>query len=251
MLWDSFSRYYEWEFDLFCNEQKKDVAFWIDCANEFGNPILELACGTGRITIPLFQAGHRVTALDNSVSMLKILKSRLKSFRHISIIKADLTGFQIDKKFKFAFISYSSLQQFLSYDQQKTCLTLIKNHLVPGGVLGLDIGTRICDTPLEQPMKLLYSDEIFSDKSRVSMYTSWETDLDKGIRHWVDQYIEEFTDGTVRKFINRISLQECNLEYMKKLLLDSGFRILNIYGSFNKDEVTADSSNNLYLAESI
>jgi len=49
----------------------QDVAFYRDAAREFGDPILELGCGTGRITMALAEAGKRITGLDLSERMLE------------------------------------------------------------------------------------------------------------------------------------------------------------------------------------
>ena len=49
----------------------QDVAFYRDAVHEFGDPVLELGCGTGRITLALAEAGHRVTGLDISERMLE------------------------------------------------------------------------------------------------------------------------------------------------------------------------------------
>ena len=48
-----------------------DVAFYRDAVHEFGDPVLELGCGTGRIALALAEAGHRVTGLDISERMLE------------------------------------------------------------------------------------------------------------------------------------------------------------------------------------
>ena len=73
--------YYNGEFyDLFENNsttrarQEKDILFWLNIAKQYGDSILELGCGTGRITIPLIEAGFNVTGLDISESMLSLAK---------------------------------------------------------------------------------------------------------------------------------------------------------------------------------
>jgi 2-polyprenyl-3-methyl-5-hydroxy-6-metoxy-1,4-benzoquinol methylase len=67
MSWDDFNKYYDWEFSIMCTRQKHDAVLWKKLAEEFGGPILELGCGSGRITIPLAEQGYEVNALDISV----------------------------------------------------------------------------------------------------------------------------------------------------------------------------------------
>ncbi len=59
----------------------QDVAFYRDAARDFGDPVLELGCGTGRVTMALAQAGKRVTGLDLSERMLeRAVKKRAALF---------------------------------------------------------------------------------------------------------------------------------------------------------------------------
>ena len=58
-------------YDRLFADGREDLPFWISLANEHGDPILELACGTGRVTLALAQAGFSVTGVDTSEGMLK------------------------------------------------------------------------------------------------------------------------------------------------------------------------------------
>jgi ubiquinone/menaquinone biosynthesis C-methylase UbiE len=57
-------------YDLQCKDFTEDIAFWIRQARKYGGPILELACGIGRITLPLAKEGFKITGLDIAESML-------------------------------------------------------------------------------------------------------------------------------------------------------------------------------------
>ena len=100
MSWNDFQKYYDWEFDIVCERQKHDVEMWKKFAGEFGDPILELGCGSGRITIPLAEHGYDITAVDVSDKMLSDLKQKSKHLHNISIVQADMTDFSLEKKFK-------------------------------------------------------------------------------------------------------------------------------------------------------
>ena len=54
------------------NRHLEDLPFWLDLAGETGDPLLELGCGTGRLLVPLGQAGHRVIGVDHDPAMLKL-----------------------------------------------------------------------------------------------------------------------------------------------------------------------------------
>ncbi|MBN1949108.1 MAG: class I SAM-dependent methyltransferase, partial [Candidatus Cloacimonetes bacterium] len=147
MSWDDFARYYEWEFDLLCTEQAQDVNEWLKLADEYGDPILELACGAGRITLPLADQGYNITALDSSRNMLHRLNQKIKPSHKLKIVRADMRKFHLGARFRFIFISYASFQLLLTMEDQLLCLDRIRDHLQPGGILGLDISTRVCEGP--------------------------------------------------------------------------------------------------------
>ena len=239
------SRFYDWEFDLICSEQKKDVNMWLNLAEMFDDPILELCCGSGRITIPLSEKGFKITALDNSVEMLQLLKE--KTNENIEIIESDMTSFHLEKKYRFAFISYSSFQQLLSKKEQIKCLKNIHKHLKNGGVLGIDINPCICE-PDVLTKTHLYTAWFQPNNSTVSMFTSHKIDWKNGIKHWQDTYVEIDKKGNETVYQNHVSLKECNHNYMINILEECGFTIIDIFGDFKEGQVTKNSNNIIYLS---
>lgn len=59
------------------NEDLEDLAFYVDTAKANGGPVLELACGTGRILLPIAREGISIHGVDNSRSMLNVLQGKL------------------------------------------------------------------------------------------------------------------------------------------------------------------------------
>ncbi|MEA2095092.1 MAG: class I SAM-dependent methyltransferase [Candidatus Cloacimonadota bacterium] len=245
MNWDAHARYYDWEFELICTKQKEDIRIWKTLAKEFGGLILELCCGTGRITQELLKDGHHIFAIDNSNEMLNIL--RAKNLPNLEILNSDMTNFKLDRKFKFAFISYSSFQQLLTLEEQIKCLNNIHVHLEKGGVLAMDINPRICEGEDIQPRIQSYTAEYPPNNSTVTMYTSHRINRINQIKHWKDEYLEMSENGEERRTYVEISLKEYSLDYMKLLFGKCNFEILNIYGDFDKNEVTEDSENLIYV----
>ena len=246
MDWNVYARYYDWEFDLVCTDQRKDVNLWLKLAERFGDPILELCCGSGRITIPLLRKGFTITAVDNSPQMLQILQK--KAGNKVETVLSEMISFQLKKKFKFVFISYSSFQQLLTQKEQLQCLQRINEHLENGGVLAMDINPYICDEPDILGKTHHYTAEFPPGNSTVTMYTSHRIDRINQVKHWEDTYLEIDKAGSERTFVNHISLKECSIESIKKLLGKCGFEIENIYGDFDLGPVKEDSSNLIYVA---
>jgi len=122
----------------------QDVAFYRDAARDFGDPVLELGCGTGRVTMALAQAGKRVTGLDLSERMLeRAVKKRAALFteerERIHLVQGDMARFDLGEKFRLIIIPFRPLQHLLEVKQQTDCLECVSKHLAPGGRLVLDV----------------------------------------------------------------------------------------------------------------
>ena len=76
-----------------------DVEFYLHCARRFGGPILELGTGTGRILMPLAEAGHEIVGLDFSPAMLAIAAAKLGARPELAdrvrLVEGDMTGFDL------------------------------------------------------------------------------------------------------------------------------------------------------------
>ncbi len=129
---------YDFEYDY-----TYDIPFYKECANLFGSPVLELASGTGRVTIPLAEAGSEVWALEASKLMIKRFRDKLRSknpslSENIRLICGDMAGFELKKRFPIIIISANS---FLLLDRkgQKQCLEACNRHLSDEGAVVIDI----------------------------------------------------------------------------------------------------------------
>lgn len=250
-VWDNFHKFYQWEFDIICTRQKQDVQYWKLMAKRYGDPILELGCGAGRITIPLAEEGYDITALDYSEVMIDELKSKSALFTKLKPVLGDMTDFKFDKKFKFIFISYSSFQLLLTRAQQEKCLKLIYEHLEDDGILGFDIAACVCEGDDEQIDEPLYTAQFPENNSQVTMYSSYKTDRLNMIRYWSDEYIQYLKNGSQSSYLNKIALRECSPDYMHYILQNFGFKLEHSYGDFNLGILDKNSFNALYIARKI
>jgi ubiquinone/menaquinone biosynthesis C-methylase UbiE len=121
-----------------------DTAFYDRVAREVGGPILELACGTGRIALPLAKAGLHVTGVDRSEAMLTIAQSKLAALpasvqERLSLINQDMSELDLGRRFGFVFVPARSFQHLLTIDLQRKSLEAIRRHLGPTGRLALHL----------------------------------------------------------------------------------------------------------------
>ncbi len=71
--------------------------------------ILELCCGTGRLTIPLAQEGYNITGVDNNTSMLKQAKEKANELKApVRFIKSDIRSLDLPEVYDIIFIPFNS-----------------------------------------------------------------------------------------------------------------------------------------------
>src|SRR4051812_14455968 len=88
--WDDYARFYDWENARTLG--RRDVPFWKTMAAQSAGRVLELGCGTGRITLPLARSGAHVVGIDRSAPMLDRARRRLKRARlpHVHLVRSDI-----------------------------------------------------------------------------------------------------------------------------------------------------------------
>ncbi len=112
-----------------------DVGFFLQEAKGCRS-VLELTCGTGRLSLPLLQAGVPLSCLDNSPEMLDVLRHKLKAAGlAASIYEMDATCFSLAQRFDLIIIPFNSFAEFTDPQEQKAALATIRSHLTDGGRL--------------------------------------------------------------------------------------------------------------------
>jgi SAM-dependent methyltransferase len=117
-----------------------DIPFYLKQARELGGDILELACGTGRITIPLAEAGVRITGLDLAEGMLR--QARVKSAEKgvtVDWLLGDCRSLELGRKFNLVFFPFNSIAHLHSPEGIRACFDGVKKHLSDQGRFIVDI----------------------------------------------------------------------------------------------------------------
>lgn len=141
-------------YDLQYKDFTQDISFWIKQVRKYGEPALELACGTGRITIPIFKESVKITGLDISESMLK--EARRKSLAegiNVEWIHADCRDFRLDKKFALIFFPFNSMSHLYNLEDIESCFSCVKGHLKSKGRFIIDIFNPRLDILLRELTK--------------------------------------------------------------------------------------------------
>lgn len=133
--WDEYAPFYDWE-----NAQtlgRRDVSFWRRVAATAAGEVLELGCGTGRVTVPLEKSGVRVVGVDRSQPMLDRLRSRAPRVR---AVRADIRSLPFESsRFSMVLAPYGILQSLIHERDLTQTLESVARVLKAGGTLGIDL----------------------------------------------------------------------------------------------------------------
>lgn len=111
-----------------------DIPFFVSEARKVKGPVLELMAGTGRVSVPLLEAGATLTCVDGSQGMLDVLSRKLASRRlHADVRLADVRRLQLPPSFELAILPFQAFMELVSEDDRRTTLAAVFTALVPGG----------------------------------------------------------------------------------------------------------------------
>jgi SAM-dependent methyltransferase len=121
-----------------------DAPFYVELAKEYGGPVLEIGCGTGRVLLDIARQGIEIHGVDNSAPMLAILREHLARenaavSNKVTLHSADMRELRLDRKFPLATIPFRPMQHMHTVDDQVRALKSAAAHLAEGGTLAFDV----------------------------------------------------------------------------------------------------------------
>lgn len=222
---------------------RADVEWYRRKAVESGGPVLELGAGTGRVTIPIAEAGVRIAALDVDAGMLDKLRRKADTLPsdvrdRITIHQADMRSFALNEQFALIIIPFRVFLHNITREDQLAALRGAQAHLRSGGELALNVFHP----------SLEYMAAHAGAYARVWRWSKTEKQSDGGfvvysdatrydtVRQRLESMIrtEEFSpDGALRN----TNMMHLELAYLysadiTSLLAESGFELVRISGDF-------------------
>ncbi len=140
IVYDPFARFYDLEY----SHKEDDLPFYLDVADTYGAPVLEIGAGTGRVTFEIARAGHEIWGIDDSARMLAIAVQKQKTLApetnaRIHLQQADMRTFDLPIRFPLCIIPFRAFLHNLTREDQLATLHAIHRHLLPGGILAFDL----------------------------------------------------------------------------------------------------------------
>jgi SAM-dependent methyltransferase len=240
--WDDYAPFYDWE-----NAQtlgRRDVPFWRNLALNAGGRVLELGCGTGRISLPLASAGVPLIGVDRSAAMLALARRRLnrgRLHRHLRLVQADIrqlpfaSAAMVRRRSRdgvaMVMAPYGILQSLLSERDLTRTLAEIHRVLQPNGTFGLEL---VADLPSWEEYRKRVSLKGWRGRRGGSHVTLVETvRQDRARRRTI--FDQEFTErrgraARVRRF--SLAFRTLSVPQMTRRLERAGFEIAALLGDY-------------------
>ncbi len=118
-----------------------DVDFFLQETQKASGEVLELMAGSGRVSLPLIEAGVKLTCVDLSAGLNAILEEKLREKElQADVYQMDICELELQKQFEMIIIPFHSFAHLTSREDQQKSLARIYNHLLPGGTFICTLG---------------------------------------------------------------------------------------------------------------
>lgn len=244
-------------YDLLYSGFTADIPFYVEESLSADGPVLELGCGTGRVSIPIASQGVNLTCLDISRGMIGELKRKISTSNDptqaLRVIQGDMRDFTLDSQFDLVIIPFRSFLYLLSVEDQVRTLINIKRHLSNKGKLILNFFVPDLQT-MNQEGDL--SNHLFdvTDPNTGCRLVVWnQTKCDMHTQILDTRLIIEMLndDGlTVKRLHRDVQLRYVYRWEMYHLLKYCGYRVVDLYGDFNRTPFDEESEEMIWIASS-
>jgi SAM-dependent methyltransferase len=232
-------------YDVDLLDDPGDIDLYLALAARTGGPILELAAGTGRLAIPLAQAGFDVSAVDIDPAMLARLERRLATLAdaepeldsRVHAIQADLVGLEVPggRRFKLAILALNSVLLLDSRDKQRAALETMARHLAPGGVAVVDVWLPAAHelARYDGRLSLEYVRTDPESGLVVTKTASAEHEPTRGRVELTAIYDEGESGGPVRRWVRQDRLRLLSPDELLEMAEDGGLIVEQLAGSYD------------------
>jgi len=228
------------------NDFDGDLDFYYGLAKEHNKRVLELCCGTGRLTIPLKEKGINITGLDFTKSMLEGAKEKAqKRGLDIELIHGDMRDFDLKRKFSMIFIPFNSLQNTYSIEDVSRVFSTVAKHLTDDGIFVFDIFNPSIHFMIRREKE-------FEEINRFTLDNGEEVILTEKSKY--DPAAQTLRCIWRHKIGEKIIDQKLDMRCYYPLEADlmvryNNFEVIHKYGDFDKSAFTSESMKQIYVCK--
>ena len=235
---------------------RADIPFYVELAREAGGPVLELGCGTGRVALPIAEAGAEIVGIDSSEAMLAVARHKAEARPalgdKLTLLRGDMRDLSLGRRFGLVIIPFGGFLSLLTVEDQMKTLNGIKQHLSPRGTLAFNIFVPDLDM-LTQEGDVPYHFRDVTDPKTGARYVLWhQSSYDNHDQIVNARIIVEAldADGVVTKRLYRdFQLRYVHRWEMHHLLTTCGFEVESLYGDFDDSPFDETSTEMVWVAK--
>jgi SAM-dependent methyltransferase len=226
--------------------------FYVALAREANGPVLDIACGTGRILLPCMQAGVDIEGLDLFEPMLKTLRTKAAALGlSPRLHQADMSEFSVPRRFALVMIPFNAFIHNMTQEAQIRCLERCREHLLPGGLLAFDTffpSLEIVGAP--QNTRVLEGELPHPDTGQpMRMYDTRSFDRVAQEQHSLNELELLAADRSIETvYRSQTSARYVYKHEMELLLRVAGFARWEIYGDFDRRPLTRENDAMIVMA---
>ncbi len=241
---------FDYEFyDVLFEDFTDDLELIKSLARETGGPILELMSGTGRVLLPLAREGYEMWGLDINENMIAKLTSKLANEpkevqEQVHLVKGDVRGFHLDRKFRLVFVTLNSFLQLITPGDQEACLKAVREHLEPSG----RFFNAFFNPDLNRPERVLKLNKVAKVENGEIMWLESQT-FDLPSQSTTVYFIYDLLgpEGNVKRRLGKTTLRLMFRQEMEHLLDRCGLEVIRIMGGYDGRPFEKDSPMQIYL----
>jgi SAM-dependent methyltransferase len=232
-------------YDLVLQDIPYGRDFYLGLARAANGPVLDIACGTGRILLPCLQAGVDIEGLDLFEPMLNRQRAKAAALNlSPRLHQADMSDFSLPRSFRLIMIPFNAFIHNMTQEAQISCLARCREHLLPGGELAFDTffpsleivgapqNTRVLEGELTHPQTGL----------PMRMYDTRTFDRVAQTQHSLNEVELLAADGDIQSVLrSEVSSRYVYKQEMELLLRVAGFARWEIYGDFEGRPLTRET----------
>jgi SAM-dependent methyltransferase len=229
--------------------ETEDIGFWLQLAREYGEPLLELGCGTGRLLLPLAEAGFSVFGLDVDYPSLAYLRDSLgEALRpKVNYFQCSIDQFHLSQEFPMIFLACNTLSA-LPELIRKQAYQRIYAHLEPGGIFAASLPNPDYLKSLPVEGELEVEDILYHPHHHnpIQVSSGWQRTSTKILFYW--HYDQLLPDGKVIR--KSIKSEQFIIDLRKHLdeLRSANLEPYHLYGDFDGSEYDRESPYLIFLA---
>lgn len=227
---------------------RDDLVFYTILAADYGSPVLELGCGTGRVALALAGAGHTVVGVELSGAMLARAEQRLGEAgvtERVSLHQADMRMLQLGKRFPLVIAPFNTMMHLYTLPDQDAALAAVKRHLEVGGAFALDLYTPNFSN-LDRLRREPEWAHIGGKRGELFIYQTHDADAQLlESNYYLDTVAE---NGTLMRQTAVLKQRYYTRFELERALLQAGFTQVQVYGGFDKRRYSHDAPNLVVVA---